>query len=99
MAITTTIMTSGLPRKLAGPEDWKKIAANIVKSCPVPFDKFQPAQPHGRWFQPGGSISPLSLPAGSSARVAAQVSPGRNRAAQEESRTLFRSKVQAGLTA
>jgi hypothetical protein len=31
MAITTTIITSGLPRKLAGPEDWNKIAADIVK--------------------------------------------------------------------
>src|SRR5580765_1501367 len=99
MAITTTIMTSGLPRKLAGPEDRKKTAADIVKYFSVPFVKYQPAQHHRRWIQPGGLTFPRSQPAGFSARVATQVNPSRAGAAQEESRTLFRPNVQAGPTA
>src|SRR5271169_4008797 len=99
MAITTTIMTRGLPRRLAGPEAWKKIAAVIIESCIVPFTDFGPTQRLWGRIQPGGFPSPLSQPAGFSARVAAQVGHSLCRAVLEESRTLFRSHVQAGPTA
>jgi hypothetical protein len=47
----------------------------MVKSCIVPFTNFLPVRVTGDGISPAGSTSPLSQPAGFSARVAAQVAP------------------------
>src|SRR5580658_10512125 len=98
MAITTTIITRGLPRRLAGPEAWKKIAAMIVKSCIVPFAYLGPAQHRWGRNQPGGFYCP-AVTAPDSLLVSRAGRPGQAGAALEESRTLFRPNVQAGPTA
>src|SRR5579859_51029 len=58
MPITMIIMKSGLLRKFVAPEAWKKIAAIIVRICPVPSQEIALAERRGRRNQPGGFLLP-----------------------------------------